>query len=180
MKRHYQRQKELNFANEDEKKRHANFQFDLRDCFSHICVCCHKIMSSSGVRAVPGNIEGLRQRLEKVAPGLFKKSIKEELPAGAVLNKSIYLCTTCNKWLFQKKKIPKHSVLNGLDCDDIVPLTDLESVLVSKNILFLKIKHLPKSRWHAVEDKTVNVPILDDDILKTLNTFKAAIKSYSK
>ena len=172
-KMYYQRQKEINFANEDEKKRHEKFQLDLRDCFSHICVCCHKIMSSSGVRPVPGNIQGLKQRLEMVAPGLFAKCIKEKLPPGAVINKSIYLCTTCNKWLFQKKKVPKHSVLNGLDCEDMVPLTDLESVLVSKNILFLKIVHLPKSRWHAVQDKTVNVPILDDDILKTLNTVQA-------
>ena len=173
MKKHYQRQKELNFANEDEKKRHTNFQACLRDCFSHACVCCHKILTTSGVRPVLGNIEGLKQRLEKAAPGLFEKSIKVKLPAEEVINKSIYLCTTCNKWLFQKKKIPKHSVLNGLDCDDEVPLTDLEAVLVSKNILFLKIMHLPKTRMHAVQDKTVNVPILDDDILNNMNAVQS-------
>ena len=48
-KQYYQTQKSINFANEDERKRGTNFQLDLRDCFSHKCICCHKIMSISGV-----------------------------------------------------------------------------------------------------------------------------------
>ena len=37
----------------------------------------------------------------------------------------------------------------------------------------MQIFELPKSRWQAVKDRTVNVPILDDDILRTLNTVKS-------
>ena len=44
---------------------------------------------------------------------------------------------------------------------------------VNHNLLFFKIFELPKSRWQAVKDRTVNVPICDDDILRTLNTVKS-------
>ena len=172
-KQYYHRQKSINFASEDEKTRNTEFQLLLRDCFSHICVCCHKILSISGVSPVTGKLKGLKQQLDKVAPGLFEKSIPQELPDGAVINDSIYLCKTCRKWLFHKKKMPKHSVLNGLQCEEGPDLTDLESVLVSKNILFVKIVNLPKTRWPAVKDKTVNVPLLDDDLRKTYNAVRA-------
>ena len=162
--------KAIQFSNEDERKRHEKFQLELRDCFSFTCVCCHKIMSISGVR--PIDLAEFKQKLEREAPGLYDKSIQDP-PKEAFLNGKHYICTTCKKWLFEKKKIPKHSVLNGLDHDKKVDLTDLESMLVAKNILFLKIHYLPKSRWHATKDKAVNVPILDDDLLKTYNAVKS-------
>ena len=51
----------IKFANEDEKKRHTNFQACLRDCFSHACVCCHKILTTSGVRP------GARHIIDQIA-----------------------------------------------------------------------------------------------------------------
>lgn len=170
-KQYYQTQKSINFANEDERKRHIKFQVDLIDCFSHKCICCHKIMSISGVK--PIKVEDLKQKLDKESPGLFEKSIKQPTPPDVFLNGSTYICATCKKWLYQKKKMPKHSALNGLDTDVKHDLTDLESVLVSKNILFLKIHYLPKTRWPAVQDKTVNIPLLDDDLRKTYNAVQA-------
>ena len=171
-KKHYQHRKNIEFANEDEKARHMKFHIDLRDCFSCKCVCgCHKIMSKSGVHDV--KVTDLKDRLDRESPGLFEKSIQYPVPEDVYLNKKTYICSTCRKWLHQKKRMPKHSVMNGLDKDEKLPLTELESVLISKNILFLKIRHLPKSQFPAVLDKTVNVPILDDDILKNLNSVQA-------
>ena len=68
--------------------------------------------------------------------------------------------------------MPPLCYFNGLEVDEIpkeLELNDLEATLVSKRILFLKIFHLPKSRWSAVKDKVVNVPISDDALLNTLN-----------
>ena len=106
--------KAIMFANENEKKRHEKFQLDLRDCFSFTCVCCHKIMSISGLR--PIDLRNIKQQLEREAPGLYDKSIQEP-PKELCLDGKHYMCTTCRKWLFQKKRIPKHSVLNGLGHD---------------------------------------------------------------
>ena len=41
----------------------------------------------------------------------------------------------------------------------------------------MKIHHLPKSRWGAVKDKTVNIPMYDEDLLKTYNTLNALPRS---
>ena len=99
--------KAIQFSNEDEKKRHQKFQLELRDCFSFICICCHKIMSISGVQ--PIDLAEFKQKLEREAPGLYDKSIQDP-PKEAFLNDKHYICTTCKKWLFQKKKIPKIEV----------------------------------------------------------------------
>ena len=47
-------------------------------------------------------------------------------------------------------------------------LTELEGALIAKNIIFQKIYQLPKSRWTALKDKIVNVPINEDSILNTI------------
>ena len=63
------------------------------------------------------------------------------------------------------------SVMNGLqipDHDEELELTELEGNLIAKNIVFMKIFHLPKSRWTGLKDRIVNVPIKDDTIMNTV------------
>ena len=76
------------------------------------------------------------------------------------------------------KKIPPMSIKNGLKLSETdkqlreqkLELTELEGALIAKNIIFQKIYQLPKSRWTALKDKVVNVPINEDSILNTLET----------
>ena len=63
--------------------------------------------------------------------------------------KRLYLCSTCKKYLV-KGKMPPLCFKNGLEIEPMpedLQLTELESVLCSKNILFVKI-HTP--RWYEV------------------------------
>ena len=68
------------------------------------------------------------------------------------------------------------SSLNGLTLTEtdgdirnqLLELTELEGALISKNIIFQKIYQLPKSRWTALKDRVINVPINEDSILNTL------------
>ena len=53
--------------------------------------------------------------------------------------------------------------------DPSLELTELEANLIAKNIVFMKIFQLPKTRWTALKDKIINVPINDDSILNTVN-----------
>ena len=88
------------------------------------------------------------------------------------MNDKQYICLTCNRWLVHKQKIPPLSVKNGLTIEFIpseLDLSELINVLVAKNIIFMKLFKLPKSRWPALKDKIINVPITDDEILKTLS-----------
>ena len=87
----------------------------------------------------------------------------------------LWLCHTCFNAL-HKFKMPTLRYSNGLQADNIpkeLQLSDLEAVLIAKRIIFLKIFPLPTSRWRAVIDKAVNVPIDDEDLLQTLNKVKS-------
>ena len=89
-----------------------------------------------------GGIKALREELNKILPRLFEDSIKMPLPREVHHDGRVYLCGQCRKYFFVKKKRPPLSYFNGLECEDIPPelqLTDLESVLIAKRILFLKV-----------------------------------------
>ena len=70
-----------------------------------------------------------------------------------------------------QQKTPPMAAVNGLILypqDPDTQLTELEGALISKNLIFQKIYQLPKSRWTALKDKIINVPINDEDILNTV------------
>ena len=49
-------------------------------------------------------------------------------------------------------------------------LTEVENSMIALNIIFTKIVQLPKSRSPAMKDKTVNIPIYESDVLKTVES----------
>ena len=62
---------------------------------------------------------------------------------------------------------------NGLKLyshDPELELTELEANLIAKRIVFMKIFQLPKSRWTALKDKIINVPVQEDDIVNTITS----------
>ena len=87
-----------------------------------------------------------------------------------------FICNTCLRYL-RKKKLPPCSVMNGLQLqetdqdlkDQNLMLTDLEAAMVSQRIIFQMIRLLPKSRWTALHDRAIMVPITDDAINTTLS-----------
>ena len=42
--------------------------------------------------------------------------------------------------------------------------------MIAKRIVFMKIFQLPKSRWTALKDKIINVPVQEDDIVNTITS----------
>ena len=87
---------------------------------------------------------------------------------------STYLCGTCKKYLMAKK-IPPLAAKNGLSIEtmpDGLELSELESVLCSRNIIFAKIHTLPKNWCLGSKDKVVNVPINSEDLRTSLDKIK--------
>ena len=85
---------------------------------------------------------------------------------------SSYLCHACKNHL-KKGKLPPMSAKNGLkipDHDPELELTELEGNLIAKSIVFMKIFKLSKSRWTALKDRIINVPITNDDIVNTMTS----------
>ena len=73
----------------------------------------------------------------------------------------------------KSKKIPPMAVRNNLSLDkqeESHQLTELEGALIAKNLIFQKIYQLPRSRWTALTDRIINVPINDGDILNTVES----------
>ena len=53
-------------------------------------------------------------------------------------------------------------------------LTEMETSLIAKNLLFMKLYKLPTSRMTAIKDRVVCVPIDDDTINQTLQSLPRA------
>ena len=64
--------------------------------------------------------------------------------------------------------------MNGLQLTDTDENLEKENIiltaraLIAKTIIFQKIFHLPRSRWTALKDLVINVPIQDDAINNTI------------
>ena len=70
-------------------------------------------------------------------------------------------------------KRPEQSHLNHLEIFDVkdhpeLNLTELESSLISKSLVFMKLFKKPKSRMAAIKDRCVCVPIDDQTVTETL------------
>ena len=76
--------------------------------------------------------------------------------------------------------MPKVSVKNGLDVDKIPPelqLSELESQCIARNIIFMKMKELPKTRMKSMIDRCVLVPIEDTTVMDTVETLPRTLES---
>ena len=119
--------------------------------------------------------EALKDEINRLKPGLLHECIQSEEKTYIEGCGKPYICKTCIKYM-RKKKIPPMSAMNGLqliETDEMIAkeglkLTELEGALIAKSIIFQKIFQLPKSRWTALKDRLINIPINDDDIVNTL------------
>ena len=85
-----------------------------------------------------------------------------------------FICLTCKSHI-SKGNIPPMSIKNNLQLFDLsscqeLKLTELENSMVALNIPFQKVFKLPKSRWPAMKDRTINIPIYESDVLKTITS----------
>ena len=129
------------------------------------CVCCNRDMFKRGVK--------------KVTRAFLSILKKNDLESCVKLNSSLlidghyYICSSCHSTLKNKKKMPNICFQNGLDVSEVpdcLKLTDLENQLISKNLIFIKVFPSPRSRYAVMHDRIVNVPIPDDDVIKTVET----------
>ena len=87
-----------------------------------------------------------------------------------------YMCNTCRKYV-EKGKLPPMSYNNGLEMYDwnkynekeFLDLNEVAVCLIALNNIFQKICLLPKSRWSAIKDKLINVPIPENIVQQTID-----------
>ena len=144
-----------------------------------VCVSCH-------IKCFNTNVEVFKKDLIKKLTiedyiedenqiSNLETVISQGKSIGSIKPGSTFICKTCIRYL-KAGKIPPSSVKNSLQLHETdielkkenLVLTELEGALIAKTIIFQKIFLLAKSRWTALKDKTINVPITDDAINTTL------------
>ena len=167
-------QRKIKFLKKTEKERFLDFHNEMRNVCCYGCICCHRILTNTKDNKIKGGIEGLERDLKKKSEHIFDKCLlkREELPKGLHDGQNFYLCSTCKRWLVEKVLMPPMAYKNGLGFDEIPPelkdLYELEIILISKGIIFLKVYQMPTSRWQLSKDRVVYVMIDHGTIQKTM------------
>ena len=118
-------------------------------------------MFKNGGTKVPDNF---KSELDKKFPDLFENSIGMAFATRSI-DGQFFICFTCNNYI-KNGKVPPMSNQNDLQLFDLtdydeLKLSELESCMIALNIIFQKVFRLPKSRWPAMKDRTVNIPIFE-------------------
>ena len=144
----------------------------LGDIF--VCSSCERELFESNV----DTIDGLKEKVEKKKPGLFRKCIPRLKPQ-AKLTLTIdgkktehhYICKACKDHML-KGKMPPMCAENGLRktpiVDEEMKLTELERNMIARRVLFQKMVQLPKTRWTGLKDKVINIPVAPESVTNTL------------
>ena len=112
------------------------------------------------------------QNLKGVRSNRVKKSKKQckalKLDESFWVHGNHHVCCSCLR-LLKKNEMPPICFKNKLDYMDnpyCLKLNNLEKQLIVKSLLFMKVRQLPKTRMEAVNDRIINIPIEDGDLIK--------------
>ena len=165
---------------DNEFKRRENFRDSVREGPIHTCICCHRTGYRDTFKQI--NFASYKEEVNERKPDFFKTVVDESFQEQFAIkngnletdeNKKLHsICTTCDGFI-KKNDLPPMSYLNGLQLSkEYTKLGELETCLIAKNLIFQKIVKLPRSQWSALQGRTVNVPINDEDILETVDKLR--------
>ena len=124
-----------------QKHRFRYFNEDIVDGPKFDCFSCHRALFKKGVKFMKD--EDIKKLVDKLDLKFLKKIGLD--PDENRTN--FYLCHNCLNCI-RKGKLPSIHVSNGLALDDIseeLDLTNLEQQLIARNLIFLKVKKLPRT-----------------------------------
>ena len=162
-----------------------------------VCVCCMRTLFRRGVK----NITALYKAYLE-GSGMIKHLQTEDLPSpekklkvqnlknrqkqkeirfkeALKVQEGHFLCKNCCLYL-EKLEMPPICAKNSLEyakIPDCLQLTNLERQLICKDLVFIKVRELHPTRMEAMNDFVINVPIEDDDIVKTVTSLPRTEKN---
>ena len=157
------------------------------ECFGPIytCICCIRDLFRRSVEELKGDLK--RKILDEknmhsmltfddsliIKDEYQERNEKNEVVSRKRIQSEFCLCKTCIRY-FIKGEMPPICSKNNLELPKIPQcfkeLTNLEKQFIVKNLVFMKIRNLPKTRMEALNDRVINIPIQDDNIAKVVNT----------
>ena len=182
-------QQKIKRKNESQNSRLKEFLKSTMHNAVFICVCCCQRFFKSNVLHFSSSVKSdLKERSPKILELCIDKSHvckfdtffpheiwKAKYQDNQETFGKEYICLTCLKYL-KKNKMPPICVKNNLEFHETFSeikeqglwLTELEAAMIARRIIFIKIFMLPISRWTAMTDKAVNIPIPETAINKTI------------
>ena len=156
----------------DVRKRLITFRRECQYGPIFTCICCMRDLFRKTVKKVTAaymnflNSNGMAAECLQIDEnGDLKNDLK--------VHGDHYICQNCCRYL-QKGEMPLICAKNGLEYSPIpncLQIENLERQMICKDLVFIKIRHLPSySRMPAINDHVINVPIDDDDIIKTVTS----------
>ena len=186
------------------KERLLKFAHECQNGPIFVCVCCMRLLFKRGVKKITNPykeqlygsqmIDYLQTEdvIESEDPkdnlAIQKKSSKsrrwewkpkKRLKESLKIHGEHYLCCNCRNYL-EKLEMPPCCAKNNLEYPEIpdcLQLSNLERQLICKDLVFIKIRQLNPTRMDAMNDHIVNVPIEDDDIIKTVTSLPRTQKN---
>ena len=180
------------------KERLKTFNHECQHGPIFVCVCCMRVLFKRGVRKITASyeeqlfasqmIDNLQTENVVVSEDpkanndvkIWEKQQGKRLKLSLQVHGSHYLCCNCCKYL-EKLEMPPCCAKNGLEYPDIpdcLQLSNLERQMICKDLVFIKIRRLPSyMRMEAMNDHIINVPIEDDDIIKTVTSLPRTQKN---
>ena len=134
-----------------------------------VCISCKRCLFNNAVIPISyAGREKFRVGLNSIEDNLFEETIKDFQQSET----DSFLCLTCKKHLF-KGDMPPMCHSNDLATYNYeenpgMKLSELENSLIAKDLLFMKIVQLPRSRMAALRGQEVNIPLTDVDIKNTV------------
>jgi exonuclease III len=158
---------------ENSARRIHTFQRSIKYGRIFECICCHRRLFENSVTAIQ-DVTLFQNNLNKRCPRLFEMAIHQIETRKSPNEKdgSYHICFSCNGHL-NRGHMPPMSHKNNLQLFKTMNypelnLTEVENSLIALNLIFQKLYQLPKSRWPAMKDKTINIPIYEADVLQTV------------
>ena len=170
--RKYNQKRKVSKTSED---RIGNFKRAIQGGLNYVCESCHRQFFKRSVKIL--TVEQIKDLIAKCG----RKFLEPIMPMVdfSTENPLILLCHNCHLKI-KSRKVPNINITNDLWLDEVpeeLKVTDLEQQLFSKNILFMKIKPMPKYQNVKIVDRVINVPLHDIDITKTITLLPRTIDS---
>ena len=180
------------------KERLQKFNHECQYGPIFVCVCCMRVLFKRGVRKITASYEEqlfASQMIDNLQTEnvvvledpkannnlkIWEKQQGKRLKMSLQVHGAHYLCCNCCKYL-EKLEMPPCCAKNCLEYPDIpdcLQLSNLERQMICKDLVFIKIRRLPSyMRMEAMNDHIINVPIEDDDIIKTVTSLPRTQKN---
>ena len=182
--RHEKYEKSNKEKSSTEESRLHNFNLEKQYGPIFTCLCCMRNSFRRSVKRITDNYLLFLHGSEMIK-FLQTNEIIDENDLDNILKASLYvheyphLCNTCHRYL-DKLEMPAMCAKNSLEYAQIptcLQIPNLERQLICRDLTFLKVRQL-RYGMSAINDHVINVPIDDDDIIKTVNRLPRTEKNH--